>query len=393
MGRSFNRQELYNLVWARPRTALAKELGVSDVWIGKQCRSVHIPMPPPGYWARAQHGKTSQRPPLPIRLPGHPCAVSAGDSPLERRWGQSQDPTEPIVPPQFDEEIDAQVEAAVAMIGKVIARRDLSQPHRSLSRILSQEAQRRAKVAEKGGTFDEPQFDDAIHQRQLRLFNSLSWALDRASVSAEVVDNAQWIRGLGTVHHLGLRLDFGGTSLGLRFLEPSSSAKVLGEKPPTTTTLRAGQPWSDLPTEQWCDRDGSRLEQQLSTIVRALLHRAERDLRQEAQRQYDWRLERHQEYLKELERQREEAERKRLAAIEARRKKLRDGIISLAHDARVANEIRKMVSSLEQHPDLQHNRPAIYEAWRTEALALADHMDPMKQPLAALLGDVDSSAP
>lgn len=393
MGRSFSRQELYNLVWAHPRTALAKELGVSDVWIGKQCRAAHIPMPPPGYWARAQHGKTSQRPPLPIRLPGHPCVLTVGESPLAGRWGQPQDPTEPIVTPHFDEDIDAQVEAAVAMIGKVSARRDLSQPHKSLSRILSREAQRRAKVAERGWTFDEPHFDDATHQRQLGLFNSLSWALDRASVNAEVFDDSQWIQGLGTIHQLGLRLEFGGTSLALRFLEPSSSAKVIGEKPPATTTLRAGQPRSDLPTEQWCDRDGNRLEQQLSTIVRALLHRAERNLRHEAQRHYERRLERRQEYLKELERQRVEAERKRLAAIEARRKKLRDGIISLAHDARVANEIRTMISSLEQHPDLQQDRPAMYEEWRTEALALADHMDPMKRPLAALLGDVDSSAP
>lgn len=393
MGKSFSRQELYNLVWAHPRTTLAKELGVSDVWIGKQCRLAHIPMPPPGYWARAQHSKAKQRLPLPIRLPGHPCSLTFRESSLEGRWGQPQDATEPILAPRLEENIEAQVETAVAMIGKVSARRDLSQPHKSLSRILSREAQRRAKVTESGWTFDGPHFDDATNQRKLRLFNSLSWVLDRVLVNAEVFDNSQWIQGLGTIHELGLRLDFGGTSLYICLLEPSSVAKVIGEKAPATTTLRAGQPGSDLPTEQWCDRDGNQLEQQLSTIVRALLHRAERNLRHEAQRHYEWRLVRRQEHLKELERQRVEAERKRLAAIEASRKKLRDDIISLAHDARVANEIRTMISSLEQHPDLQHDRPAIFEAWRTEALALADQLDPMKRPLATLLGDVDSSAP
>lgn len=27
------------------------EMGVSDVWIGKQCRALKVPAPPPGYWA------------------------------------------------------------------------------------------------------------------------------------------------------------------------------------------------------------------------------------------------------------------------------------------------------------------------------------------------------
>lgn len=47
---------------------MAKEMGVSDVWIGKQCRALNVPAPPPGYWAnRAAGGKPNAkylRPPL-----------------------------------------------------------------------------------------------------------------------------------------------------------------------------------------------------------------------------------------------------------------------------------------------------------------------------------------
>jgi hypothetical protein len=108
-------------------------------------------------------------------------------------------------------------------------------------------------------------------------------------------------------------------------------------------------------------------------------------LRQDAQRHYEWRVQRHQEHLRELEAQRVEAERRRLLEIEARKKRTREGILALAHDAQVAREIRLMVSSLEQHPDLFLGHPDEFETWRTEALNLANALDPMKRNLAELL--------
>ena len=266
MGRSFTRQELYALVWAQARTALAKQLAVSDVWIGKQCKSAQIPMPPAGHWARTQHGKATRRPPLPIRLPGHASVVVVGESPSTGRWRRHEDLAEPILPPVFDEDIDAQVDAALSVIGKVTPTRDLARPHSGLSRILDREAKRRAKSVSSRWTHDQPLFDDATHQRQLRLFNSLAYAFERASAKADVYDDQQWIQGLGTVHQLRLRIDFGACALDLFVLEPTASAKTTGAKPPSTTTLRVGHRRSDHPSEQWCDRDGSRLEQQLATI-------------------------------------------------------------------------------------------------------------------------------
>lgn len=60
-----NRAALYELVWAKPVTHVAREFGLSDVAIRKICIKHGIPTPPLGYWNKLQHGKKVTRPPLP----------------------------------------------------------------------------------------------------------------------------------------------------------------------------------------------------------------------------------------------------------------------------------------------------------------------------------------
>lgn len=62
---TLSRQELYDLVWSKPVTEVAKELGLSDVAVAKRCRQVEVPVPPRGYWARVSAGQTPERTPLP----------------------------------------------------------------------------------------------------------------------------------------------------------------------------------------------------------------------------------------------------------------------------------------------------------------------------------------
>jgi len=39
------RSELYDLVWSKPVTEVARELGISDVALAKRCRALNIPLP------------------------------------------------------------------------------------------------------------------------------------------------------------------------------------------------------------------------------------------------------------------------------------------------------------------------------------------------------------
>lgn len=61
---SFERQELFDEVWATPMTTLAKKYGLSDVGLRKICMTLDIPMPPRGHWAKLAAGKSPPKPVL-----------------------------------------------------------------------------------------------------------------------------------------------------------------------------------------------------------------------------------------------------------------------------------------------------------------------------------------
>ncbi len=62
---TLTRQSLYDLVWSKPISTLAKEFGISDVGLAKRCRAVDVPIPYRGYWARKEAGHNPPKLPLP----------------------------------------------------------------------------------------------------------------------------------------------------------------------------------------------------------------------------------------------------------------------------------------------------------------------------------------
>ncbi len=48
--------EIQKLVWSKPARQVAKELGYSDVGLGKVCNRLGIPKPPRGFWAKVKAG-------------------------------------------------------------------------------------------------------------------------------------------------------------------------------------------------------------------------------------------------------------------------------------------------------------------------------------------------
>jgi len=62
----YDREKIYEEIWAEPIMHVAKRYSMSDVGLGKICKKLKIPRPGLGYWAKKAAGKSiPTRPPLP----------------------------------------------------------------------------------------------------------------------------------------------------------------------------------------------------------------------------------------------------------------------------------------------------------------------------------------
>ena len=59
-----SRQELYDMVWSKPMTTLAKEFNLSDNGLRKICKKYDIPMPKVGHWEKVKYGHKTVIPKL-----------------------------------------------------------------------------------------------------------------------------------------------------------------------------------------------------------------------------------------------------------------------------------------------------------------------------------------
>lgn len=61
---NFQREKLYEKVWTKPITELAKEYGIHAYQLTKVCEELDIPRPDSGYWSKIRHGKKVKMKPL-----------------------------------------------------------------------------------------------------------------------------------------------------------------------------------------------------------------------------------------------------------------------------------------------------------------------------------------
>lgn len=73
---TLTRDQLYELVWSKPITVLAKEFGLSDNDFRKICKNHNIPLPYMGYWSKLRHGKPVRKVMLPTSIEGTEIIIS-----------------------------------------------------------------------------------------------------------------------------------------------------------------------------------------------------------------------------------------------------------------------------------------------------------------------------
>lgn len=74
------REDLYALVWSFPVATVAKQLGVSNVYLARVCDALEVPRAPRGWWAKKKTGTAPPPPRLPAAKPGFPDRWSKGAS-------------------------------------------------------------------------------------------------------------------------------------------------------------------------------------------------------------------------------------------------------------------------------------------------------------------------
>jgi hypothetical protein len=91
----YERQKLFDEVWATPVTKLAKEYGMSDVGLRKICLALDVPLPPRGHWQKLAAGKAIPKPALRETTVKTTYAramyVAEVDEVLEERFAKARD--------------------------------------------------------------------------------------------------------------------------------------------------------------------------------------------------------------------------------------------------------------------------------------------------------------
>ncbi|MFO7798340.1 MAG: hypothetical protein R6V22_01120, partial [Rhodohalobacter sp.] len=61
---TFNRTKLYNELWQKPMTQIAKDYKINVYQLKKVCDELEIPRPETGYWSKLRSGKKVKQKPL-----------------------------------------------------------------------------------------------------------------------------------------------------------------------------------------------------------------------------------------------------------------------------------------------------------------------------------------
>jgi len=174
-----DRQELYELVWSKPVVQIAKDLGISDVAVGKICKKLNIPKPGLGYWAKMQHGHQTWKKALP--------KIKAGDPEIYTIRGSISTKDEVT-----NEVIEEQRIFESKETNKVVVKQSLRNPHQlvnqSISRLSAGGTDRNKRSGGGRQCLDISVGKDSVH-RSLLIMDALIKALEKRGFLTSLNDN------------------------------------------------------------------------------------------------------------------------------------------------------------------------------------------------------------
>jgi len=384
--KNVTRSQLYELVWTKPATKIAKEFEVSDVWISKVCKRANIPKPPQGYWQALAVGKTVNRPALPPSPPLQPenVAVLVDDWTYRHefypapQWDEPKTDDEPIpkLPPPhvFSESMDDVRVRAERLTATLEFAETLKNPHPATALLLKGD-ERRAHYNAKSSyvsSWDKPRFRHPSGLALLTALNQLFWGWATLGATVSVSgrkDQACSVAVLGC--HLNFYfIDFGWDG-------------TIGFGPTHKGDFKYGFNWGRYDYDPYRNRTQPKLREYgvlTSNILRSLIKEsivlAEEEIRTRADSHYKWLARCREEYI-------EKREQRRLAAIRRHEQEVQQLLkkrIDLIEDAvdRIAraDRLRSLIAAFDQKAQSSDEPLAGFEKWKRWATDQVCRLDP-----------------
>ena len=376
---SVTRKELYDLVWAKPRSEIAKQFAISDVRLCKLCREMNVPAPPHGYWANLA-GKRRKRkfakPPLTYtlaeRIHEDHAAVWASMPDFDPK-----NLDQPVPPPVMPGSLEETLERYRRLVEQAPMPKATRGLHPITQKVVSED-ERLEKLARQY-SWEKPKFQSPEGKRLLEGLNQLLWMWTdlgfRPSSSGS--------------RDISMRIGCGGYVRSFEVTR-TSPADTHGRR--RAKSGPAGfEFWFD--TQTW-ERKGKKPDLVFRAFTRTVLRSIalltieywEASFRASVQQTYDWKVSDRNKAIEQAELARErERERKatELQALLDLRQTLLDNAISSA--AR-SDQIRSLIQALEKRIGLRTEETPAFEHWRSWALAEAEAIDPRSRSLAHLNG-------
>jgi hypothetical protein len=191
---SYDRQQLYDLVWSEAMVRLARRFAVTDVALVKTCKRRGVPVPPRGHWRRKETGDRVRHPALPSVKPGMTTHVQL------RLRGPAEGTAD------VDPEVEAQKAFEAQPENRIVVAQRLAAPHPLIERARGAMAVAKPGpdgcVAGRGSGLDI-RVTPKLLPRALRIMDALVKALEARG--AKVSGGGSDRRGLG-IELLGERL-------------------------------------------------------------------------------------------------------------------------------------------------------------------------------------------
>ena len=383
-----SREDLYELVWQRPLSHVAPDLGLDGPRLANICKSRGIPYPPLGYWQKLAVGRAPAKAPLPpgadavpaVSIPKRATPASAEARSAPRVPERTAPPELAIVPTSNEKDVDLD-----GLDSLHPAIKSWLREHRQEQQQRAAEIRQRKREA--WGWSQDPISD--LTERDLQRFRASSTLCHAVEKLGGTILGAKMKPGI-----LSFRID--GTEIECKVVEKMTQSLGKADKDWTAFNdfLRAGlwssgylrvaiTTWIAGKQPEWVESARTPIGELIPSVA-ARLHVAVGELREwERQRQEDRerrRLEEHERY-----------ERRRLQEIDDKRWA---GFTELAHQWRERDLLIAFIREIERrvsdNPAVEVEGRAIPQ-WIEWARKRMDALDPFVEGVAGLFEEVASA--